>query len=101
MPSHEVSGVLAGLGPTVGDPTVGDEVYGPTPFTQEGAAAAYGTVPARVLPAKSAGLSHTEAAAVPVVAPTAWQALVGNAALASGRHVPIHGGAGARAPSPC
>lgn len=80
---------MTGLGPTVGDPTVGDEVYGLTPFTRDGAAAAYGTVPARVLAAKPAGLSHTEAAAVPLVALTAWESLVGNAAPASGRHVPI------------
>ncbi|MFJ9559339.1 NADP-dependent oxidoreductase [Streptomyces fuscichromogenes] len=94
VPSHEVSGVVAELGPAVTDLAVGDEVYGLTPFTRDGAAAEYLTVPARVLAAKPAGLDHTRAAAVPLAALTAWQALVGQAALVPGQHVLVHGGAG-------
>ncbi|MFD8817448.1 NADP-dependent oxidoreductase [Streptomyces sp. NPDC059627] len=94
VPSHEVSGVVAELGPAVTDLAVGDEVYGLTPFTRDGAAAEYLAVPARVLAAKPAGLDHVRAAAVPLAALTAWQALVGRAALAPGQPVLIHGGAG-------
>ncbi|GGN00025.1 NADP-dependent oxidoreductase [Streptomyces fuscichromogenes] len=94
VPSHEVSGVVAEVGPAVTDLAAGDEVYGLTPFTRDGAAAEYLAVPARVLAAKPAGLDHTRAAAVPLAALTAWQALVGRAALAPGQHVLVHGGAG-------
>jgi NADPH:quinone reductase-like Zn-dependent oxidoreductase len=94
VPSHEVSGVVSELGPAVTDLGVGDEVYGLTPFTRDGAAAEYVAVPARVLAAKPAGLDHVQAAAVPMAALTAWQALVGRAALAPGQHVLIHGGGG-------
>jgi NADPH:quinone reductase-like Zn-dependent oxidoreductase len=94
VPSHEVSGVVIELGDGVTGLAVGDEVYGLIPFTRDGAAAQYVTVPADVLAAKPAQLDHDSAAAVPLAALTAWQALVGHAALAPGQHVLIHGGAG-------
>ncbi|MFQ3560605.1 NADP-dependent oxidoreductase [Streptomyces gramineus] len=94
VPSHEVSGVVAELGPGVTGLSVEDEVYGLIPFTRDGAAAEYVAVPADVLAAKPSRLGHGDAAAVPLAALTAWQALVGKASLASGRHVLVHGGAG-------
>jgi NADPH:quinone reductase-like Zn-dependent oxidoreductase len=39
-------------------------------------------------------VSHVEAAALPLAALTAWQALVDHAALAPGEMVLVHGGAG-------
>jgi NADPH:quinone reductase-like Zn-dependent oxidoreductase len=94
IPSHEVSGVVAGLGTGVTGLALGDEVYGLIPFTRDGAAAEYVTVPANALAPKPARLDHNSAAAVPLAALTAWQALVGHAALTPGQHVLIHGGAG-------
>ncbi|WP_234467739.1 NADP-dependent oxidoreductase [Streptomyces sp. MBT62] len=94
VPSHEVSGVVAELGAGVSEFAVGDEVYGLIPFTRDGAAAEYVTVPADVLAAKPARLDHDSAAAVPLAALTAWQGLVGHAALASGQRVLVQGGAG-------
>ncbi|MBO4252448.1 NADP-dependent oxidoreductase [Streptomyces griseorubiginosus] len=94
VPSHEVSGVVAELGPAVTGLAVGEEVYGLIPFTRDGAAAEYVTVPAEALAAKPSRLAHADAAALPLAALTAWQALVGHAALAPGQHVLIHGGAG-------
>ncbi|MFJ3305197.1 NADP-dependent oxidoreductase [Streptomyces sp. NPDC086549] len=94
VPSHEVSGVVAALGPGVGGLSVGDEVYGLIPFTRDGATAEYVTVPADALAVKPSRLDHAGAAAVPLAALTAWQALVGKASLASGQHVLVHGGAG-------
>ncbi|MEV7035647.1 NADP-dependent oxidoreductase [Streptomyces sp. NPDC093272] len=94
VPSHEVSGVVAELGPGVTGLSVGDEVYGLIPFTRDGAAAEYVAAPADVLAAKPSRLAHGDAAAVPLAALTAWQALVGKASLASGQHVLVHGGAG-------
>jgi NADPH:quinone reductase-like Zn-dependent oxidoreductase len=47
-----------------------------------------------VLAVKPSRLDHASAAAVPLAALTAWQALVGKASLESGQHVLVHGGAG-------
>lgn len=94
IPSHEVSGVVSELGPGVTGVAVGDEVYGLIPFTRDGAAAEYVSVPVDVLAAKPAGLEHDKAAAVPLAALTAWQALVDHASVKAGQHVLIQGGAG-------
>ncbi|MFE3497256.1 NADP-dependent oxidoreductase [Streptomyces sp. NPDC059169] len=94
VPAHEVSGVVAAVGSGVSDLDVGDEVYGLIPFTRDGAAAEYVTVPADVLAAKPAGLDHERTAAVPLAALTAWQALMRHAALQPGQHILIQGGAG-------
>lgn len=94
IPAHEMSGVVAALGPEVTGTKVGDEVYGLIPFVRDGAAAEYVTVPADVLAAKPATVDHDAAAAVPLAALTAWQALVDHAALRAGQHVLIHGAAG-------
>ncbi|MEV7326331.1 NADP-dependent oxidoreductase [Streptomyces sp. NPDC093970] len=94
VPSHEVSGVVAELGPGVTGLSVGDEVYGLIPFVRDGAAAEYVAVPADVLAAKPSRLTHSQAAAVPLAALTAWQALVGKTSSEPGQHVLIHGGAG-------
>ncbi|MFE1857879.1 NADP-dependent oxidoreductase [Streptomyces anandii] len=94
IPSHEFSGVVAERGDGVTGPREGDEVYGLIPFTRDGAAAEYATVPADVVAAKPASLSHDRAAAVPLAALTAWQALVDHAGVRPGRRVLVHGGAG-------
>ncbi|MEW1776622.1 NADP-dependent oxidoreductase [Streptomyces sp. NPDC086777] len=94
VPSHEVSGVVAELGPGVTGLSVGDGVYGLIPFTRDGAAADFVAVPVDALAVKPSRLTHCETAAVPLAALTAWQALVGRASLTSGQHVLIHGGAG-------
>jgi NADPH:quinone reductase-like Zn-dependent oxidoreductase len=46
------------------------------------------------LAAKPSGVSHAEAATLPLAALTAWQALVDYASLAPGESVLVHGGAG-------
>jgi NADPH:quinone reductase-like Zn-dependent oxidoreductase len=88
IPSHEMSGVVATLGPGVTDVGVGDEVYALIPFARDGAAAE------DVLAAKPVMIDHDTAAAVPLAALTAWQALVDHAGLEAGQHVLIHGAAG-------
>jgi NADPH:quinone reductase-like Zn-dependent oxidoreductase len=94
IPSHEMSGVVAALGPGVTEAEVGDEVYGLIPFVRDGAAAEYVTVPADILAAKPATVDHDAAAAVPLAALTVWQALVDHASLRAGQHILIHGAAG-------
>ena len=46
IPSHEVSAMVAGLGPDAGGSAVGDEVYALIEFDRDGAAADYVTLPA-------------------------------------------------------
>jgi NADPH:quinone reductase-like Zn-dependent oxidoreductase len=94
IPSHEMSGVVAALGPAVTETQVGNEVYGLIPFVRDGAAAEYVTAPADVLAAKPTTVDHDAAAAVPLAALTVWQALVDHAALQAGQHILIHGAAG-------
>lgn len=94
IPSHEVSGVVAGIGDDVTDFAVGDEVYGLIRFDRDGAAAQYVTAPAADLAPRPSSVSHVVAAAVPLAGLTAWQALVDHAAVQSGERVLVHGGAG-------
>lgn len=94
IPSHEFSGVVAARGDAVTGLREGDEVYGLIPFTRDGAAAEYVTLPAGLVAAKPPSLTHHQAAAVPLAALTAWQALVDHAHLRAGRRVLVQGGAG-------
>ena len=94
IPSHEVSGVVAAVAPGVRDVGVGDAVYGLTDFSRDGAAAEYMAAPAAELALKPRSLDHASAAAVPLSALTAWQALFDHAQLAPGQTVLVHGGAG-------
>ena len=94
IPSHEVSGTVAALGPVTSGPAVGDEVYGLIDFDRDGAAAQYVTIPAADLAARPRSVGHVETATLPLAALTAWQALVDHAALKPGERVLVQGGAG-------
>ncbi len=94
IPAHEVSGTVAHVGEGVTDIRVGDDVFGLLPFDHDGAAAQYTVTAAENLARKPVALSHVQAAAVPLAALTAWQALADHAQLRAGEHVLIHGGAG-------
>jgi NADPH:quinone reductase-like Zn-dependent oxidoreductase len=74
---------------------VGDEVYGMPLFPRAASAyAEYVTAPSRQLACKPAGLSHAEAAALPLAGLAAWQSLADTAQLAAGQRVLIHGAGG-------
>lgn len=96
IPSHEFSGVVVEHGPgDPGDaPPVGAPVYGLVPFDRDGAAADYVVVPRTKLAPKPQRCTHVEAAALPLAASTAWQALVRQAGTRPGDRVLVHGGAG-------
>jgi NADPH:quinone reductase-like Zn-dependent oxidoreductase len=94
IPSHEMSGTVAGLGDGVGGLAVGDPVIGLIDFDRDGAAAEYVAVPAASLAAKPPSVSHVRAATLPLAALTAWQALADHAALQPGEQVLVQGGAG-------
>jgi NADPH:quinone reductase-like Zn-dependent oxidoreductase len=91
----DVSGtvVQTGVGVTLFQP--GDEVFGMLPYPYGGGShAEYVTGPTRAFVAKPAGIDHVQAAALPLAALTAWQALVDTADLRAGQRVLIHAAAG-------
>ncbi|MFE2101649.1 MULTISPECIES: NADP-dependent oxidoreductase [unclassified Streptomyces] len=91
----DVSGTVEAVGPGVGVFQVGDDVFGMPLFPrQAGGYAEYVVAPARHLAPKPAGLSHVEAAALPLAALTAWQALVDAAHVRPGERVLVHAAAG-------
>lgn len=94
IPSHEMSGVVAGVGAGVSALAAGDEVIGLIDFDRDGAAAEFVAMPAANLGAKPPSLSHVAAATLPLAALTAWQALTDHAALQPGEQVLVQGGAG-------
>jgi NADPH:quinone reductase-like Zn-dependent oxidoreductase len=94
IPCHDLSGVVAATGHDVAGWQVGDEVYGLIGFGRPGAAADFATAPAADLAPKPSAIDHIAAAAVPLGALTAWQALHQHAHLRPGQHVLVHGGAG-------
>lgn len=94
IPGHEISGVVEAVASNVSDVKVGDAVYALTDFWRDGALAEYVAARADDLATKPINLNHVQAAAVPLAALTAWQALFEHAHLSSGKRVLIHGAAG-------
>jgi len=90
----DVSGEVVEIGPEAGGFTVGDEVYARPNIERDGAYAEYIAVKASEVAPKPATLDHIHAAAVPLAALTAWQALVDAAQLQTGQTVLIHAAAG-------
>lgn len=90
----DVSGVVDQVGAQVTHVAVGDEVYSRPDIARDGSYAEYMVMRASEVAAKPKTLSHNEAAAVPLAALTAWQALFQHAKLQKGERVLIHAGAG-------
>lgn len=90
------AGIVEAVGPSVREFHIGDEVYfcngglGAHPGTY----AEYAVVDEAFLAQKPATLSFAEAAAVPLVAITAWEALFDRGRLQSGQTVLVQAGAG-------
>jgi NADPH:quinone reductase-like Zn-dependent oxidoreductase len=94
IPGHELCGVVDAIAPGVTGILVGETVYGLSSFFRNGAAAEYVAVHAADLAAKPLTLNPVQAAAVPLAALTAWQALFDHAHLLPGQKILIHGAAG-------
>lgn len=94
IPGHEVSGTVVGLGYGTTGFDVGDEVFGLTDWYRDGSLAEFVAVEARNLAAKPGSLSHVDAAAFPMAALTAWQALFVHGGLKADQKVVIHGAGG-------
>ena len=89
----EVSGVVEQTGSDVTEFTVGDDVYGML-GKLGGGYAEYVVAAAATLGRKPASLDHVQAAALPVAALTAWDALFEVGGLVAGQKVLIHAAAG-------
>jgi NADPH:quinone reductase-like Zn-dependent oxidoreductase len=92
----DVAGVVAEVGAGVTGFAVGDEVYGLPGGVRglQGSLAEFMTVDAALMAKKPANLSMREAAALPLVALTAWEGLVDRANVRPGDKVLVQGGAG-------
>ena len=95
IPGLDVAGTVDALGEGVDEPKVGDRVVGFLPFTDDGAAAEYVLAPAQSLAAAPASIPLADAAALPLVGLTAWQALFDHAELKPGQRILISGAGGA------
>ncbi|MET0496335.1 MAG: NADP-dependent oxidoreductase [Actinoplanes sp.] len=94
VPGYDVSGTVDALGEGVRDLRVGDAVIGFLPMERDGGAAEYTIVPADRLVSAPTTIPLADAAALPSVALTAWQALFDDGALAAGQRVFINGAGG-------
>jgi NADPH:quinone reductase-like Zn-dependent oxidoreductase len=90
----DLSGEIVATGPGVSELRVGEQVYGVTNPQFIGAYAEYALASAAMVSSKPTSLTYIEAASVPVIAVTAWQALFDQAQLKAGQTVVIHGAAG-------
>src|SRR3954463_15545116 len=93
-PGSDLSGEVVAVGPAVPDLHIGDQVYGVTNSRFVGAYAEYAVASAAMISKKPISLTYIEAASVPVVAVTAWQALFDHAHIKEGQTLLIHGAAG-------
>lgn len=90
----DLSGDIVAVGPGASDLRVGDQIYGVTNPRFTGAYAEYAVASAAMISRKPTSPTYIEAASVPVIAVTAWQALFDQARLTAGQTVVIHGAAG-------
>jgi NADPH:quinone reductase-like Zn-dependent oxidoreductase len=95
VPGIDVAGTVDALGEGVTDVQVGDYVIGFLPMLADGAAAEYVVVPAEILAPAPTRIPLPDAAALPMVGLTAWQALFDDAGLTAGQRVLINGAGGA------
>src|SRR6266581_3058841 len=94
----DISGVVEKVGSKITKFKSADPVFAYVSLDNSGGYAQYALVTEREAAPKPKSLTYVEAAAVPVVAMTAWQALVDAAKLSGGQTVLIHGGSGGVGP---
>jgi NADPH:quinone reductase-like Zn-dependent oxidoreductase len=94
IPGYDLSGVVVEVGAGVTRFAPGDEVFAMLHLRRGGAYAEYAVVRDAEAAARPVRVTHTEAAALPLVALTVWQAFFDEADLQPGETVLIHAGAG-------
>ena len=91
-PGYDIAGVVEQTGTKITKLKVGDTIYGYVLWG--GGFAQYDIATEGDVAIKPKSLNYVEAASVPLVALTAWQALIDAAKLSAGQTVLIHGGSG-------
>jgi NADPH:quinone reductase-like Zn-dependent oxidoreductase len=94
VPGYDIAGIVEKTGGKITKFKTGDSVYAYLSLTNGGGYAEYALTTEREAAPKPKSLTNVDAAAVPVVALTAWQALIDTAKLSAGQTVLIHGGSG-------
>ena len=93
-PGYDIAGIVEKTGGKITKFKTGDSVYAYLSLTKGGGYAEYAAASEAEAAAKPKSISFVEAAGVPVVALTAWQALIDTAKLSAGQTVLIHGRSG-------
>ncbi|HMI43463.1 MAG TPA: NADP-dependent oxidoreductase [Gemmatimonadaceae bacterium] len=91
---HDVAGIVVGAGSRVRRFKRGDEVYARPADGRIGAFAEFMAIKEEDVAIKPPALSMEEAASIPLVGLTAWQALIERANLKHGQKVLVHAGSG-------
>ena len=94
IPGYDFAGVVEKTGAKVTQFKTGDPIYAYVALNKGGGYAEYAVATEREAALKPQSLTYVEAAAVPLVAETAWQALIDTAKLNAGQTILIHGGSG-------
>jgi NADPH:quinone reductase-like Zn-dependent oxidoreductase len=90
----DIAGIVESVGNKITKFKAGDPVFAYVSLDSGGGYAQYAVVPEHDAAPKPESLTFVEAAGVPIVALTAWQALNDTAKLNAGQTVLIHGGSG-------
>jgi len=93
-PGSDIAGIVEKTGAKITKFKVGDAVYAYLDLDRGGGYAEYAITNEKEAALKPNLLTFEEAAATPIVALTAWQALIDTAKLRAGQTVLIHGGSG-------
>jgi NADPH:quinone reductase-like Zn-dependent oxidoreductase len=94
IPGMDVAGVIEKAGNKVTKFKRGDAVYAYLSFEEQGGYAEFAVTKQDHAALKPKSIDFEHAAAVPLAATTAWQALIEKAGLRAGQTVLIHGGSG-------
>ena len=94
IPGADIAGVVEKVGSKITKFKAGDPVFAYVSLKGGGGYAEYALGTESDTAAKPKSLTYVEAAAVPIVALTAWQALIDTAKIGAGQTALIHGGSG-------
>ena len=94
IPGGDIAGVVEKTGSQITKIKKGDAAYAYLSLKNNGGYAEYAVTNEKEAAIKPKSISFEQAAAVPIVALTAWQALIDNAKLSAGQSVLINGGSG-------
>jgi len=94
IPGMDISGVIEKTGAKITRFKAGEPVYAYLSFKEQGGYAEFAIAKENETSPKPKAIDYEQAAAVPLAATTAWQALIETARLSAGQTVLIHGGSG-------